>query len=885
MGAVATMGLTYADIDLTRITPMMQQYLDQKQAWPDCLLFFRLGDFYELFFDDAVTAARELELALTGRDCGQVERAPMCGVPYHAAENYINRLVGRGYKVAICEQVEDPALAKGIVRREVIRVVTPGTVLEPSALDEKRNNYIVAVYQLNQFFGLAACDLSTGLFETTQLVVGQTLAKLADELARLNPAEIVHNRVFAETASKMQTIIRSNVTLSCRPDHEFLPEFMREILPQADDHALWARASAVLVHYLKETQHQTPDHIARIEPYQIADFMTLDANARRNLELTETLRDKQRKGSLLWAIDQTMTSMGSRLLRRWVEQPLLSLHDIKVRQEAVADFKAAYLARQEIRERLHGLHDLERLCSKLALKTAHARDLVALRHSLAKLPGLVAILAAMDRPALRTWSEKLDPLTDLEALLTAAIHDEPPLSLKEGQLIKEGYQEQVDQLRAAARNGKQWIIDLENRERERTGIRSLKIGYNKVFGFYLDVTKSNLNQVPDTYIRKQTLANGERYITSELKEMEDTVLGAEQKSIALEYELFCEIRDQVLGQLPRLQQTAQALAAIDCLAGLAELADRQNYCRPEVNLSDQLMIRGGRHPVVEKMLGDSQFVPNDTVLDLGSRRLMILTGPNMAGKSTYMRQVAQIVLLAQIGSFVPAQSAQIGLVDRVFTRVGASDDLGGGQSTFMVEMSEVATILENATARSLLILDEIGRGTSTYDGLSIAWSVIEHIADPAVLGCRTLFATHYHELTDLAESMAGVFNCHVAVDESKGEVIFLHQIREGGSDDSYGIEVARIAGVPESVVKRARELLVQLENENEARTKGKVRRFAKPMDGQIDLFAAAMAGQGAGELLTSLRQLEISQMTPLDALNTLYDLQQKAKASSGGKSR
>lgn len=875
------MGLTYADIDLSRITPMMQQYLDQKKTWPDCLLFFRLGDFYELFFDDAVIAARELELALTGRDCGQKERAPMCGVPYHAAENYINRLVNRGYKVAICEQVEDPALAKGIVRREVIRVVTPGTVLEPSSLDEKRNNYIVAIYQLNQYFGLAACDLSTGLFETTQLVVGQTLAKLSDELARFNPAEIVHNSIFGETAQTLQAVIRSNVTLSCRPDHEFLPEFMREILPQADDHALWARASAVLIHYLKETQHQSPDHIARIEPYQITDFMTLDANARRNLELTETIRDKQRKGSLLWAIDRTMTSMGSRLLRRWLEQPLLSLHDIQFRQQAVADFKQAYLARQEIRERLHGLHDLERLCSKLALKTANARDLVALRRSLAKLPGLMAGLAEIDSSAISGWSRQLDALADLETLLTAAIHDEPPVSLKEGQLIKDGYQDQVDQLRAAARDGKQWIIDLENRERERTGIRSLKIGYNKVFGFYLDVTRSNLSQVPDDYIRKQTLANGERYITSELKEMEDTVLGAEQKSIALEYELFCEIRDQVLAQLPRLQQTAQAIAAIDCLAGLAELADRQQYCRPEVDLSDALTISGGRHPVVERMLGDSLFVPNDTILNLSDRRLMILTGPNMAGKSTYMRQVAQIVLLAQIGSFVPAQSARLGLVDRVFTRVGASDDLGGGQSTFMVEMSEVAAILQHASARSLLILDEIGRGTSTYDGLSIAWSVIEHISDPAILGCRTLFATHYHELTDLSESMPGVFNCHVAVDDTQGEVIFLHQIREGGSDDSYGIEVARIAGVPDSVVKRASELLLQLETDNNARTKGKVRRLAKPMEGQIDLFAAAMAGQNASDLLSELRQLEISQMTPLDALNTLYDLQQKAKGGGG----
>lgn len=878
------MALTTSTLDLTRITPMMQQYLEQKQKWPDCLLFFRLGDFYELFFEDAVTASRELELALTGRDCGQSERAPMCGVPYHAAENYLNRLVSRGYKVAICEQVEDPALAKGIVRRDVIRVVTPGTVLETSALDEKRNNYIVAVYQLNTYYGLAACDLSTGTFETTQLIVGQTAAKLADELARFNPSELVHNAFFAEHLPEFPTIIRSNVAMSCRPEHEFTADFAREILPQADDHALWARASAALIHYLSETQHQKPTHLTTIAPYQITDFMTLDYQARRHLELTETLNDKQRKGSLLWAIDQTRTSMGSRLLRRWLEQPLLSRHDILARQLAVADFKSAYLLRQEIRERLHGLHDLERLCSKLALKTVNARDLLSLKRALLKLPGLLDNLVALDSPALQPWFRELDPMPAIADLLEQALQEDPPISLKDGNLIQAGYHERVDQLRLAAQQGKQWIIDLEIRERERTGIKSLKVGYNKVFGFYLDVTKSNLAQVPDDYIRKQTLANGERYVTSELKEMEDTILGAEQKSIALEYELFCLVRDQVAAELPAIQRTAQALAAIDCLSALAELADRQHYCQPEITLEDHLEISQGRHPVVEKMLDPQSFVPNDTLLDLSGRRLMILTGPNMAGKSTYMRQVAQIVLLAQIGSFVPAASARIGLVDRVFTRVGASDDLGGGQSTFMVEMSEVAMILKHATSRSLLILDEIGRGTSTYDGLSIAWSVIEHVADTETLGCRTLFATHYHELTDLAETLPGVFNAHVAVDESAGEVVFLHQIREGGSDDSYGIEVARIAGVPDAVVKRAQELLIQLESENEVRNKRKVRKLGRPMEGQIDLFASAMAGRQADDLLDHLNKLDITHMTPLDALNALYDLQQKAKNSGGGRS-
>ncbi len=877
------MSLSFADIDQSRITPMMQQYLEQKQNWPDCLLFFRLGDFYELFFEDAITAARELELALTGRDCGQAERAPMCGVPYHAAENYLNRLVSRGYKVAICEQVEDPALARGIVRREVVRVVTPGTVLDPAALDERRNNYIVAICQLNSYYGLAACDLSTGTFDATQLVVGQTGAKLGDELARYAPAEVICNHSFAQNPVWVSFSKRNNVVLSIRPDHDFAQETALQlgITAEADAHALWARAAAALLTYLQETQRADPMHIGPIKPYTPADFMILDPIARRNLELTETLRDKQRRGSLLWAIDRTMTSMGSRLLRRWVEQPLLNLHDIHQRQQAIALLKDAFLQRQELREALHGLYDIERLSSKIALKTAHARDLISLRQTLGKLPAIRGLLATLSEAWLCELHQQLDPLADIEQLLTAAIADEPALGLKEGNLIRTGYHTDVDRLRLAATDGKQWILALEASERERTGIRSLKVGYNRVFGFYIEVTRANLAQVPADYIRKQTLANGERYITEPLKEMEDTILGAEQKSVALEYEVFCTIRETVAAELARLQQTARVLAILDVLSALAELADREQYCCPQVDLGEQLEIRKGRHPVVERMLGAGQFVPNDTRLDCSGQRLMILTGPNMAGKSTYMRQVALIVLLAQTGSFVPAEFAHVGLADCIFTRVGASDDLAGGQSTFMVEMSEVAQILRQASPRSLLILDEIGRGTSTYDGLSIAWSVIEHVADRQALGCRTLFATHYHELTDLESVLPGIFNCHVAVDERQGEVVFMHQIRAGGSDDSYGIEVARLAGVPASVVSRAREILIQLEKENVGRQKLKIRQNARPLEGQIDLFASAMAVRKADDLLGRLQTLDIQTLTPLDALNILYDLQQKARKAGG----
>lgn len=873
------MSLTRDRVDRTRITPMMKQYLDQKDQWPDCLLFFRLGDFYELFLDDAVLASRELELALTGRDCGLDERAPMCGVPYHAADSYINRLVSRGYKVAICEQVEDPALAKGIVRREVVRVVTPGTVTDPSALEEGQFNYIVAIYQLGQYFGLAACDLTSGTFDATQIITGRTQNKLIDELSRYHPSEVVCSEEFAGS-ELCQTLVRHfDATISKCPDDYFTADAVSQLdaLNGPDpSEAIWSRAAAALLLYLQDTQKTQIHHVSLVRPYSIQDYMQLDAVARRNLEITETWRDGQKKGSLLWAMDRTRTSMGSRMLRRWLEQPLISRHDILWRQDAITALKDSYIARQELRDMLQGIYDLERLTSKIALATVHARDLLSLNQTLKKLPSILQLMQSWLDPYLHDLYNKLDALDNLQNLLETSIDPDAPLSLKEGMLIRSGYDANIDKLRAAARDGKDWIVKLELRERENTGIKNLKVRYNRVFGFYIEITKSNLEQAPEHYVRRQTLANAERYSTPELKEMEDTILGAEQKSIALEYEVFCTIRTQVAEQLSKLQNNAQVLAQLDVLAGLAELADRELYCRPEISLEDELEILQGRHPVVEKALEIGQFVPNDTHLNRAERRTMILTGPNMAGKSTYMRQVALIVLMAQIGSYVPAKQAKIGLVDRIFTRVGASDDLAGGQSTFMVEMSEVASILHHATERSLLILDEIGRGTSTYDGLSIAWAVIEQVADRQLLGCRTLFATHYHELTDLEGLLPGVFNSHIAVDEQHGEIVFLHQIRDGGSDQSYGIEVARLAGVPQQVVQRSLEILHQLEQDHGGQQRIKIRKMAKPMEGQMDLFASSMAVRQVDELLDKLRAVEIQQLTPLDALNLLYDLQQQA---------
>ncbi len=876
------MSLKLSEIDRGKLTPMMQQYLEQKDLWPDCLLFFRLGDFYEMFFDDAVIASRELELTLTGRDCGFPERAPMCGVPYHAAESYINRLVGRGYKVAICEQVEDPALAKGIVKREVVRVATPGTVTGGTNFDETKNHYLVSIYADGGYFGLAAADLGTGMFEATELIMGHPRDRLVDEVCRYDPAEVICNPAFFDDVAREMVSNRQNAIFTIRPEDDFSRE-RTQVLNKEDvgPTDLKARAAAALYQYLSDTQKSVIGHLEPVRFYTLATTMGIDVNARRNLELTESYRERSRKGSLLWAVDRTRTAAGARLLRRFIEQPLIDVGEIRYRQEAVQEFKDRFMVRQELRETLTGLFDLERLSGKVSLGTANGRDLTALAKSLQILPALLSALDSVTAASIREKIADIDPEQDLADLISRAIHVDAPLTIKDGQLIADGFDSQVDQLRAAARDGKDWIIALEAREREQTGIRSLKIGYNKVFGFYFDVTRSNLPQVPPHFVRKQTLANAERYITDELKSMEDQILGAEQKLLQLEYEVFIRIRDQVLERVPALQRTARSLAWLDVVSSLAELADRENYCRPELDYSGALSISDGRHPVIEKVMGAGEFVPNDIQMDLDSQRFMILTGPNMAGKSTYMRQVALIVILAQIGSFVPARQATIGIVDKLFTRIGASDDLASGQSTFMVEMNEVAQILKEATPRSLLILDEIGRGTSTYDGLSIAWSVIEYISDRRNLGARSLFATHYHELTDLGSIMPGVFNCHVAVEEQGGEVVFLHRIEPGGSDDSYGIEVARLAGVPSEVVTRASELLSQLERENSGRERLKIRRNARPMDGQLDLFAAVQVNKEQDGLLSALADTDCSRLTPLDALNLLHDFSRQAQKMRG----
>ena len=880
------MSLSLSEIDRSKLTPMMQQYLEQKDLWPDCLMFFRLGDFYELFFDDAVTASRELELMLTGRDCGFAERAPMCGVPYHAADSYVGRLVSRGFKVAICEQMEDPSQAKGIVRREVIRVMTPGTQTSGAGYDETRNHYITAVYAEGGYYGLASADLATGIFEATELIVGRPQNRLIDEICRYGPAEIVCNVEFLSDPARELLDSRMTVTLTPRPAQAFTRESARQTLalsaaemPEGD---LKTLAASALLAYLIDTQKTAIGHIEPLRFYTIETAMGIDANARRNLELTETYRERSRKGSLLWAVDRTRTAAGARLLRRWIEQPLIDLSDIHERQESVSELKERFIVRQELRESLQGMNDLERLGGKVALGSASGRDLLALAATLQKLPAILEILAPINAGYARSLASQISPETELSDLLTRAIHPDAPLSVKEGNLIRDGYDAEIDRLREAARNGKDWIVALEAREREQTGIRSLKIGYNRVFGFYFDVTKSNLAQVPAYFVRKQTLANGERYITDELKSMEDTILGAEQKLLQIEYALFCDIREQILTHLASLQLTARSLAALDTLASLAELADRENYCKPELDYTGVLSIRDGRHPVLEKAMRAGDFVPNDIEMDLDERRFMILTGPNMAGKSTYMRQVALIVVLAQIGSYVPASAARIGIVDKLFTRIGASDDLASGQSTFMVEMNEVSQILREATPRSLLILDEIGRGTSTYDGLSIAWAVIEHIADRRSLGARSLFATHYHELTDLATVMHGVFNSHVAVEEKDNRVVFLHRIEPEGTDDSYGIEVARLAGVPATVISRAQELLQQLEKERTGRERLKIRRNARPMDGQLDLFAAALANRDQDSLISRLVDTDTSRLTPLDALNLLHELAQKARQLNSG---
>lgn len=871
---------------------MMQHYLQTKEAYKDCILFYRLGDFYEMFFDDAITVSRELEITLTGKSCGLEERAPMCGVPYHAAETYINKLIQKGYKVAICEQVEDPKLAKGIVKREVTRVVTPGTNLNMQALDESRNNYIMCIAYLGDHYGISAADISTGDYYVTEV---ESERKLLDEVQKYTPSEIICNEAFYISRIDIEDM-RNRLGIAVYSleawyfSDETAENTLREHFKVRDlsglglnDFASGVTAAGALLKYLYETQKNGLEQMTSIHPYTTNKFMIIDSSTRRNLELVETLREKQKRGSLLWVLDKTKTAMGARTLRAYVEQPLIEKEEIEQRYDAVFELNSNAITREEIREYLNPIYDLERLVARVTYQTAGPRDLIAFKNSIHMLPPIKLLLGDFHAALLTNICGRLDTLEDLFTLIDEAIDEEPPLTVHDGGLIKAGYFEEVDKLRRAKTEGKSWLAELEAKEREKTGIKNLKIKYNKVFGYYLEVTNSYKELVPDYFTRKQTLANAERYITPELKELEDIILGAEDKLVSLEYELFCEVREKVAKEVIRIQTSAKAVAELDVFASLAVVAEQNNYCRPKLNEKGVIDIKEGRHPVVEKMTQNEMFISNDTYLDNGNNRVSIITGPNMAGKSTYMRQSALIVLMAQIGSFVPAKSAKIGLVDRIFTRVGASDDLASGQSTFMVEMSEVANILRNATANSLLILDEIGRGTSTFDGLSIAWAVVEHISNPKLLGAKTLFATHYHELTELEGKLNGVNNYCIAVKEKGDDIVFLRRIIPGGADKSYGIQVAKLAGVPDNVLERAREIVNEL-SENDIAVSAKrlmtdasVKKKPEKLD-EVDLEQMSLLDTLSDDtIVNELREIDLSNLTPIEALNKLYELQNKVK--------
>ena len=877
---------------MTEYTPMMQHYLKTHEEYKDCILFNRLGDFYEMFFDDAKVVSKELELTLTGKSCGAEERAPMCGIPYHAAETYLTRLVKKGYKVAICEQVEDPKLAKGMVKREVTRVVTPGTTLNAQALDETKNNYIMCIAYIGDHYGISSADITTGDYYVTEV---DSERKLLDEVNKYQPTEIICNEAFYisgididDMKNRMGIVIYSldawyfsdetaQMTLK---DHFKVRDLEGLGLADYDSGVV---AAGALLKYLYETQKTTLSNLVAIHPYTTGKFMIIDSSTRRNLELVETLREKQKRGSLLWVLDKTRTAMGARTLRSFVEQPLIERTEIEERYDAIDEFNTNAITREEIREYLNPVYDLERLITRVTYQTANPRDLIAFRNSIHMLPPIKTLMSDFQSPLLKRLYEQLDTLDELYELIERSIAEEPPLTLHDGGILKEGYNEEVDRLRKAKTDGKSWLADLEAKEREKTGIKNLKIKYNKVFGYYLEVTNSFKDLVPDYFTRKQTLANAERFITPELKELEDVILGAEDKLIVLEYELFREVRQKVADEVVRIQKTAKAVAQIDVFASLATVAEQNNYCRPKLNEKGLIDIKDGRHPVVERMIQNEMFVANDTYLDNGSNRVSIITGPNMAGKSTYMRQSALIVLMAQIGSFVPAKSAKIGIVDRIFTRVGASDDLASGQSTFMVEMSEVANILRNATSNSLLILDEIGRGTSTFDGLSIAWAVVEHISNPRLLGAKTLFATHYHELTELEGKLNSVNNYCIAVKEKGDDIVFLRKIVKGGADKSYGIQVAKLAGVPDNVIERAKEIVEELSNNDiteivqNISAEGSSKR-SKPKLDEVDLEQISLLDTMDNDtILNELKELDLGQMTPIEAMNKLYELQNKVK--------
>jgi len=869
------------------VTPMMQQYFDIKDQHKDCILFFRLGDFYEMFFDDAKVASRELEITLTARDCGQEDKAPMCGVPHHSVQNYILKLIEKGYKVAICEQVEDAQLAKGIVKRDVVRIITPGTLIDSSMLDEKKNNYLMAIYKENYCYGIAVVDVSTGEFCATSIYFGNTKNKVIDELAKYFPSEIIINKDLMQDDKFVNDIsLRFEAHISILEDEFFeITKAKRIINEQFDEFCISEseviysiNAAGALLSYLKRTQKVSLEHLKTLGLYKIEEFMILDYSSKRNLELVETMREKKRKGSLLWVVDRTLTSMGARLLRKWIERPLLNNEDINLRLEAVSEMKEKFIQRNELREFLGKIYDIERLMGKLVIGNINCRDLIALKNSIRQLPDIKRIMSESSSVMNNRIYNEIDPMEDIYCLIDSSIIDEPPVTIKEGNIIKTGYNKEVDNFRAASIDGKKWIADLEASEKAKTGIKNLKIGFNKVFGYYLEVTKSNYSLVPEEYIRKQTLANCERFITEELKEMENKILGAEEKVIKLEYEIFTQIRESISEQVLRIKNTSNYVSEIDVICSLAEVAELENYIKPDVDKESIIDIKNGRHPVIEKVIGNENFVPNDTYLDLSNNRLSIITGPNMAGKSTYMRQTALIVLLAQIGSFVPADYAKIGITDRIFTRVGASDDLASGQSTFMVEMSEVSNIINNATNRSILILDEIGRGTSTYDGLSIAWAVIEYICDKKKIGARTLFATHYHELTELEGKIRGIKNYCIEVDKKGDDIIFLRKIARGGADDSYGIQVAKLAGLPENIISRAKEILEELEDNDINRKEKRIRASKKPVEGQLDIFAFDKAiKKSKVDIVDEIRELELNLLTPVQALNYIYELQQRIK--------
>lgn len=881
---------------MAEYSPMMQHYLKTKEEYKDCILFYRLGDFYEMFFDDALVVSKELELTLTGKDCGQAERAPMCGIPFHAAETYLNRLVANGHKVAICEQVEDPKQAKGIVKREVIRIVTPGTNLNTQALDETKNNYLMSIVYLGEKIGVSIADFSTGDYFVTELSSG---SELIDEINKFVPSEIITNEYFSMSGIDLTAVNdKLGITMSTLDSWYFdedtcikklLTHFKVGVLDGLGlkDYTAGTIAAGALLLYLYEMQKGSVDHITSIVPYTTGKYMLIDSSSRRNLELVETMREKQKKGSLLWVLDKTKTAMGARALRSMIEQPLINKEDILKRQAGIEECNNRAIDREEIREYLNPVYDLERIMTKISCKSANPRDLIAFRNSLEMLPHIKKLIGTMESDLFAECFANLDDLADIYSLISSAIVEEPPITIREAGIIKEGFSKEADELRRAKTEGKEWLAQLEAREKEATGIKNLKVKYNKVFGYYLEVTNSFKNLVPADWVRKQTLTNAERYTTDELKKLEDVILGAEDKLCSLEYDLFNEVRDSIAAEVRRIKSTARAIAEIDVYTALSVVAQQYNYVKPAINEKGIIDIKNGRHPVVEKMIRNDMFVANNTYLDNAKNRISIITGPNMAGKSTYMRQTALIVLMAQIGSFVPAQEANIGIVDRIFTRVGASDDLASGQSTFMVEMTEVANILRNATPKSLLILDEIGRGTSTFDGLSIAWAVVEYIANTKLLGAKTLFATHYHELTELEGTLDGVNNYCIAVKENGDDIVFLRKIIKGGADKSYGIQVAKLAGVPDTVIERAKELVADLSDADISLKARDIAQYSKKQEKLVDSYKKVDDLEvkqmslfdivNNDDIIEDIKALDISNMTPIDALNTLYKLQGRVK--------